>query len=94
MHLVSLFAVLLQEPPAFAPGTVGDDGRVWIWIAMLTGVLALVAAALLARAVIASDTGTAEMQAISNAIREGAEAFLRRQYKTIGIIAAVLAVVV
>ncbi len=95
MHLVSLVAVLLQEQTAIAPGTVvGDDGRVWIWIAMITGVLALVAAWMLARSVIGSDTGTAEMQAISNAIREGAEAFLRRQYKTIGIIAAVLAVVV
>ncbi len=96
MHLVSLVAVLIQEQPAFTPGTtlVVDDGRVWIWIAMVTGVLALVAAYLLARSVISSDTGTVEMQAISNAIREGAEAFLRRQYKTIGIIAAVLAVVV
>ncbi len=88
MHLVGLFAVLIQEQTAIAPGTVVvDDGRIWLWIAMVVGVLALVAAGLLARAVIASDTGTPEMQAISNAIREGAEAFLRRQYKTIGIIA-------
>ena len=95
MHLVGLIAVLIQEQTAIAPGTVVvDDGRVWLWIAMITGVLALVAAGLLARAVIASDTGTLEMQAISNAIREGAEAFLRRQYKTIGIIAVVLAAVV
>ncbi len=95
MHLVSLVAVLVQEQTAIAPGTlVVDDGRPWLWIAMVTGVLALVAAALLARSVIASDNGTLEMQAISNAIREGAEAFLRRQYKTIGIIAVVLAVLV
>jgi len=92
MHLVSLVALLVQEQTAIAPGTMaGDDGRVWLWIAMVVGVLALVAAAMLARSVIASDNGTAEMQAISNAIREGAEAFLRRQYKTIGIIALVLA---
>ena len=38
------------------------------------------------------DAGTREMQAISNAIREGAEAFMSRQYGTIAIIAAVLAV--
>lgn len=95
MHLVSLVAVLVQEQTAIAPGTLMvDDGRPWLWIAMVTGVLALVAAALLARSVIASDNGTLEMQAISNAIREGAEAFLRRQYKTIGIIAVVLAVLV
>ena len=95
MHFVGLIAVLIQEQTAIAPGTaVVDDGRVWLWTAMVVGVLALVAAGLLARAVIASDTGTLEMQAISNAIREGAEAFLQRQYRTIGIIAAVLAVLV
>ena len=64
----------------------------WLWIALGVGVLALVAALLLATSVIAADTGTADMQVISNAIREGAEAFLRRQYKTIGAIAVVLAV--
>jgi len=37
--------------------------------------------------VIAADAGTADMQVISNAIREGAEAFLKRQYRTIGVIA-------
>jgi K(+)-stimulated pyrophosphate-energized sodium pump len=42
--------------------------------------------------VIASDTGTPEMRAISDAIREGAEAFLRRQYKTIGAIAVIRAI--
>ncbi len=95
MHLVSLVAMLVQEQSAIAPGTVvGDDGRIWLWIAMVVGILALVAAALLARSVIAADNGTTEMQAISNAIREGAEAFLRRQYKTIGMIAAILAVLV
>jgi vacuolar-type H(+)-translocating pyrophosphatase len=38
---------------------------------------------LLARWVLKHDTGTPEMRAISDAIKEGAEAFLRRQYKTI-----------
>ncbi len=44
--------------------------------------------------VLSADTGTVEMQAISNAIREGAEAFLARQYKTIGILAVVIAIIV
>jgi len=47
----------------------------------------------LARGVLASDTGTVEMQRISNAIREGAQAYLSRQYRTIYSIAAVVAVV-
>jgi len=69
-----------------------NDGRVYLWIAIAVALVALALAALLARAVIAADSGTAEMQAISNAIREGAEAFLKRQYQTIGAIALVLAV--
>jgi K(+)-stimulated pyrophosphate-energized sodium pump len=34
------------------------------------------------------------MQEISNAIKEGAEAFLRRQNRTIGLLAILLAVVI
>ncbi len=94
MHAVSRVAFFVQTQVPFAPAA-GDvsDGRVWIWIALTVGVLALFAALMLARKVIAADTGTAEMQIISNAIREGAEAFLRRQYRTIGAIAVVLAIV-
>jgi K(+)-stimulated pyrophosphate-energized sodium pump len=95
MHVVSLLAMAVQEQssPLVPSGSVGDDGRMYLWVALGVGVLALLAAFLLARSVISADTGTPEMQAISNAIREGAEAFLRKQYKTIGAIALVLAVV-
>ena len=84
-------AVFGQVPLAPVDGS-GGDGRMWLWIALGVGLLALVAAFLLAKSVIAADTGTADMQVISNAIREGAEAFLRRQYKTIGAIAVILAI--
>jgi K(+)-stimulated pyrophosphate-energized sodium pump len=87
-----LLAVAIQDAGVFPPAVAGDDGRMILWAAMGIGVLALLAAWLLARAVIAMDTGTAEMRAISDAIREGAEAFLRRQYRSIGAIAVVLAV--
>src|SRR2546427_13022711 len=50
-------------------------------------VLSLVVAALLARHVLAADTGKPEMRKISDAIREGAEAFLARQYRTIATLA-------
>jgi K(+)-stimulated pyrophosphate-energized sodium pump len=95
MHDVWLLAVAVQEQVGFTPAYAGDNGgRIYLWVALVVGFLALVAALLLARAVIASDTGTPEMRAISDAIREGAEAFLRRQYMTIGAIALVLAVLV
>jgi K(+)-stimulated pyrophosphate-energized sodium pump len=44
--------------------------------------------------VLKRDQGTSAMQAISNAIKEGAEAFLRRQNRTIGILAVLLAAVI
>jgi K(+)-stimulated pyrophosphate-energized sodium pump len=90
---LSLLALAIQDAGPLSPAVAGD-GRVVLWIAMGVGVLALVAAAMLASAVIRMDTGTADMRTISDAIREGAEAFLKRQYKTIGWIALVLAVVV
>jgi K(+)-stimulated pyrophosphate-energized sodium pump len=54
-------------------------------------VLSLIVAALLAKHVLAQDTGKPEMRLISDAIREGAEAFLSRQYKTIGFLSIVAA---
>ncbi|HYK41000.1 MAG TPA: sodium-translocating pyrophosphatase [Thermoanaerobaculia bacterium] len=48
----------------------------------------------LARWVLKRDTGTMAMQEISNAIKEGAEAFLRRQNTTIGLLAVLLAAVI
>jgi K(+)-stimulated pyrophosphate-energized sodium pump len=92
MHQAGLAVLLFQDHAPLPPAVAADDGRVWLWIALTVGVLALVAAWMLARNVIASDTGTPEMQMISNAIREGAEAFLSRQYKSIGAIAVVLAI--
>src|SRR6202453_3712026 len=95
MHGVWLLALAFQDQVGVTPAYAGDnDGRMYLWVALGVGALALVAALMLAKAVIAADTGTPEMRAISDAIREVAEAFLRRQYRTIGAIAAVLAFVV
>ena len=62
-------------------------------IILAISVSSLVVAALLARQVLRADTGTPRMQEISNAIKEGAEVFLRRQYKTIYLISGVVALV-
>ncbi len=66
------------------------------WMAMVLGVslLSLVVAVFIARAVMAKDTGTPAMRAISDAIKEGAEAFMSRQYKTIGALALALAALI
>jgi K(+)-stimulated pyrophosphate-energized sodium pump len=57
-------------------------------------VASLAVAGWLARWVLSKDTGTKEMRTISDAIKEGAEAFLRRQNRTIVILAAALAAVI
>ena len=92
LSVIGALFIGLQTSPAGMPASSSDS--LWLWIAISVGLLALIAAAVLAKIVLAGDTGTTEMQNISNAIREGAEAFLARQYKTIGILAVVLAVVV
>ena len=96
MQIAATLGVILQQQQASYPLSTpaADSGAAWLWGAMAVGLLALLAAALLVRSVLAADTGTAEMRLISDAIREGAEAFLRRQYRTIAIIAVVLAVIV
>jgi K(+)-stimulated pyrophosphate-energized sodium pump len=71
---------------------VDPNGSIFLWIALVAGVLGLVFALFLARSVLAYDTGTPEMRLISNAIREGAEAFMSRQYTTIAALAIVLAI--
>jgi K(+)-stimulated pyrophosphate-energized sodium pump len=59
---------------------------------LLISVVALIFAAYLAKYVLRQGSGTFEMQQIAEAIREGAEAFLKRQYRTIGLMTLGLAV--
>jgi K(+)-stimulated pyrophosphate-energized sodium pump len=92
MHL-GQFATMIFGFTDAPSASLGSDA-IWLWIALGVGALALIAALVLAKIVLSSDTGTAEMRVISDAIKEGAEAFLARQYRTIGILAAILAVVV
>ena len=59
-----------------------------------SGVVAVLFALYLARDVLSRDTGTQAMVDVGDMIREGADAFIRRQYTTIGVLAVVGAVVI
>jgi len=65
-----------------------------IWLVPVAGIFAIIFAILLIRDMLRRDTGTPEMQKIGDMILEGALAFLRRQYTTIGIIAIFTGVIV
>jgi H(+)-translocating pyrophosphatase len=65
-----------------------------ITIVIGISVFGLIFAAWLARWVLKHSTGSEAMQKISNAIKQGAEAFLRRQNRTIMILAALSAMLI
>jgi K(+)-stimulated pyrophosphate-energized sodium pump len=64
-----------------------------LWGIVACGVLALAYSAYTIRSVMAADAGTARMQEIAGAIREGAQAYLNRQYTTIAMVGAVIFVI-
>src|SRR3954454_21988554 len=65
-----------------------------LWLIPIAGVAAILFAGYLARDVLSRDQGTQAMQDVAGTIFEGAVAFIRRQYTTIGIIALFAAVVI
>ncbi|MFA6803059.1 MAG: sodium-translocating pyrophosphatase [Candidatus Methanomethylophilaceae archaeon] len=57
-------------------------------------IVALIFALIFYKSVFSRDKGTPEMQKISDAIETGAMAYLKRQYKTIGVISIIVAIII
>ncbi len=75
-------------------GAIDGAGPLYLYLVIAISLLSLLVAFGFARYVLGNDTGTPQMRKISDAIRQGAEAFLHRQYRTIISLAVVLAIVI
>ncbi len=64
-----------------------------LWLIALAGFLSIVYGFVTYRGLMAQDAGSARMQEISAAVREGAQAYLKRQYTTIAIVGVVIFVI-
>ena len=72
---------------SLADGVPGVSGAnlTWVIVVAVVALLALVVAGVLVRQVLAADKGTEKMQEIAQAVQEGAAAYLRRQFRTLGV---------
>ena len=61
-----------------------------LWLIVLCGALSIVYGVYTTQQLRAADSGSARMQEISAAVREGASAYLKRQYTTIAIVGVVI----
>jgi len=65
-----------------------------ILFAICCGILGVIYAVMTAMWVSKQDAGSAKMQDISNAVKEGAYAFLAREYKTVAMVAVVIVILI
>ncbi len=65
-----------------------------IWFSVVAGVAAIAYGLILTRLVLNKPDGDSKMREIASAIQEGAMAYMARQYKTVAVVAVILAVVI
>ena len=70
------------------------DAPELLWFAIVAGVIGLIAAAITAIGVLRKDQGSGEVQEIGNLIKEGANAFLKREYLILSVFVIVVAVII
>src|SRR5579871_2081326 len=74
--------------------TLSGGDKAILWLVIACGLIGIVSGVILARGVLAADAGSARMREIAKAIQEGAEAFLKRQFRTIVLIVVPLAILI
>ena len=89
--VVGLF--LLPAIPALAQADAAPASRDLMWVTWIGSVAALLFALLLALSVLRKNPGSKTMQDLSRAVLEGATAYLKQQYKVVGLFFILLFVV-
>ncbi|HMB95404.1 MAG TPA: sodium/proton-translocating pyrophosphatase, partial [Tepidisphaeraceae bacterium] len=79
--------------PLSAASNFSGGERAALWGALIVALLALAYAGMLVGQVVGADKGTAKMQQIAAAVREGANEYLARQLKIVAIMIVILVVV-
>src|SRR6266487_1681891 len=80
----------LSSVLADGAATVTGSNLTWVVIVAVIALLALAVAGVLVREVLAASQGTAKMQEIAKAVQEGAAAYLRRQFRTLGVFVVII----
>ncbi len=89
--LTGIAALIFAVPAMAATGESSNIDLVW-WVAPISSLIALVMAFVLFRMMRKSPEGNERMREIAQYVREGAFAYLRRQYKVVTIVFAVMVV--
>ena len=72
----------------------GSAEKAWLYFCIVVALVALVAGYAMMKSVLSKDAGTEKMNEIAGAVQEGAMAYIKRQFRTIGFIVIPLAAVV
>jgi K(+)-stimulated pyrophosphate-energized sodium pump len=80
-----------EDAPMFLEGATRFE-VIGLWVTFIIAIVGLLYAYFLKRYVMRQDEGTEQMKEVAKAIQVGAEAYLRRQLKTVVVIIAILAV--
>ncbi|WP_046496609.1 sodium-translocating pyrophosphatase [Streptomyces odonnellii] len=81
---------LSEYPTSLAAAILTDDNRLIVIVIAVVALAALFVAQLLVRQVLAAGEGTDSMKEIAAAVQEGANAYLARQLRTLGVFAVVV----
>jgi K(+)-stimulated pyrophosphate-energized sodium pump len=91
---VALFGAGWEPFGFLTSGSYGLGEKLGLIGCLIIAITGLGYAAWLMKQVYAADTGTPAMQAVAKAVRDGANAYLRRQFTVVGVLIVVLTVVI